>query len=131
MEYFEDGIWGPKGNGRCGEEDCPCGGAEIPRGEGYLYVSRQIVEFRRRFRSHQEAVEQMDRLVREKYGRPVSYAMRIGPTLLCRRAAKAKGIDLDIAAADAKLWWVSGNVPLRATPMAGSGLAKEEKRRWR
>jgi len=32
----------------CSDDACPCGfpGATIPRGEGYMYISKEVVDFR-------------------------------------------------------------------------------------
>jgi hypothetical protein len=48
---------------------------------------------------------------------------------MCEMGAKKRGLDLAVAAADAKYWWETGLVPLRATPKAGSAEAKKEKDR--
>jgi hypothetical protein len=42
---------------------------------------------------------------------------RLGPILVCERGAKLRNLDLEVAAADAKYWWETGRVPLRATPI--------------
>jgi hypothetical protein len=36
---------------------------------------------------------------------------------MCEECAKSLGLDLDVAAADAKHWWETGLAPLRPTPM--------------
>ncbi len=40
------------------------------------------------------------------------------PILVCEQGAKLRGIDLKVAADDAKRWWETGKAPLRPTPMA-------------
>jgi len=40
------------------------------------------------------------------------------PILMCEQGAKLRGLDLEVAAADAKYWWETGLVPLRVTPIA-------------
>ena len=40
------------------------------------------------------------------------------PILVCEEGAKLRGIDMEVAAADAKRWWETGKVPLRPTPLA-------------
>jgi len=42
-----------------------------------------------------------------------------GPILACVVGARKRGINLSVAAKDAKLWWETGRVPLRPTPKAG------------
>src|SRR5205085_9119964 len=44
---------------------------------------------------------------------------RIGPVLMCEQGARLRNLDLGVAAADAKQWWETGQVPLRATPIKG------------
>ncbi len=36
---------------------------------------------------------------------------------MCELGAKCRGLDLEIAASDAKHWWATGEIPLRPTPM--------------
>jgi len=40
------------------------------------------------------------------------------PILVCEQGARLRGIDMKVAADDAKRWWETGKVPLRPTPMA-------------
>jgi len=40
------------------------------------------------------------------------------PILVCEEGAKLRGLDLEVAAADAKYWWETGLAPLRATPLS-------------
>jgi hypothetical protein len=104
MDYFEVPVDVPPGSdGVCSDNDCPCGfpGARIPRGAGYLYVSQTVVGFRRDARTF---------LV---LGQDVAT-----PTLVCEQGARKRGLDLEVAAADARYWWKTGLVPLRATPLA-------------
>jgi hypothetical protein len=42
-----------------------------------------------------------------------------GPILVCETGAKKRNLDLRVAAADAKHWWATGQVPFRPTPKAG------------
>jgi hypothetical protein len=39
------------------------------------------------------------------------------PILICEQAAKNRGLNLDVAANDARLWWGTGKVLRRATPL--------------
>ena len=36
--------------------------------------------------------------------------------LVCEEGAKLRGLNLEVAAADAKHWWETGKIPFRATP---------------
>ena len=133
MKYFEVPESNPGSGGLCSDNDCPCGnpGARIPRGSGYMYVSKEVVDFRRDALTVQEA-EQKVALMRQRMGTFILFGQNvITSTLMCEQGAKKRGLDLDVAAADAKYWWKTGLVPLRATPLAGSPEAREERERVR
>ena len=87
----------------CSDKGCPCPETPIPEGSGYLYIS-------------QEAVVRMKAIK----GGTARGALGVGlmPLLVCGQGARLRGIDLKVAADDARQWWESGKVPLRATPMA-------------
>jgi hypothetical protein len=129
MEYFELPEARPGQDGLCSDNDCPCGypGAIIPRGSGYMYISKDVVEFRRDARSVREAERKKARWQQQSGVLP--FQNLFTSTLMCEQGARKRGLDLDVAAADAKYWWETGLVPLRATPLAGSKEAKEERER--
>lgn len=105
---------------RCSDNACPCGspGAAIPHGEGFMYVSEDVVKWRRDARSVQESQQKAQKL-RKKSRMPVIFGQdMILPTLMCEQGARQRGLDLAVAAADARYWWETGRVPLRATPQA-------------
>ncbi len=119
MEYFEVPEARPGQDGICSDNDCPCGfpGATIPRGSGYMYISEAVVDFRRdalTVREAEQKAARMQRTMNVVFGQDV-----VTPTLMCEQGAKKRGLDLKVAAADAKHWWATGLAPLRATPMAG------------
>lgn len=119
MDYFEVPEALPGQDGICSDNDCPCGfpGATIPRGSGYIYISEAVVDFRRDARSVREAEQKMARMQQRMnvvFGQNVVTA-----TLMCEQGARKRGLDLEVAAADARHWWDTGMVPLRATPLAG------------
>jgi len=128
LEYFEADV--PSGDGLCSDNDCPCPNVVIPRGEGYLYISQEIVNFRRIYRREEDAERAMRKSLEQKYSRdPVlsdlhrygatlNYFFRTGPILVCELGARRRNLNLEVAAADAKRWWKTGQVPLRATPLA-------------
>lgn len=92
----------PKESGLCSDRECPCSETVIPKGTGYFYISKEAVNFMK---------------ARLKGGAQgfVSGPM---PILVCEEGAKLRGIDMEVAAADAKRWWETGEVPLRPTPLA-------------
>ena len=114
--YFECSR--PTGDGTCSDNECPCGlpGTTLQRGSGYLYISKEVVDFRRDARTEAEAtakiasIEQQSGIV---ITNPNSLASAI---LICKQAALKRGIDLEIASRDASHWWETGEVPLRPTP---------------
>lgn len=117
VDYFE--VSRPDGDGICGESTCSCGGVVLPRGSGYLYISRDAVKFRRNARSLQEALAKEKRVRSQMSDMAESAAVIHGRTtaiLMCERAAKKKSLNLEVAAADAKHWWETGMAPLRITP---------------
>ena len=116
MKYFE--VPRPPGDGLCSDNACPCPEVKIPRGSGYLYVSQKAVEFRR----DAPTIEELKRkLIFIKASSGFAYTKILqtpSAILMCKKGAKLRGIDLEIASADAKYWWKTGLVPLRATPKA-------------
>jgi ribosomal protein L24E len=119
MEYFEVPEARPGEDGICSDNDCPCGfpGAAIPRGSGYMYISESVVDFRRDARTLREA-EQKVALMQQR-AHVLFDQNVITSTLMCKQGASKRGLDLEVAAADARHWWETGLVPLRATPLAG------------
>jgi len=130
MEYFECSV--PTDNGLCSDNACPCPEAVIPRGKGYLYIEQSLVDFRRKYPAiesarrviQQERKQLQQTLARNSDRQEIIYRYRLGPVLVCEEGAKLRNLDLEVAAADAKHWWETGLVPLRATPIAKEpGLA--------
>jgi ankyrin repeat protein len=108
----------PSGDGTCSDNGCPCGwpGAILPRGTGYLYVSKEVVDFREDACTEAEATAKIMSLQKRSgvvIANPNSLASAI---LICKQAALKRGVDLDIASQDARHWWETGEVPLRPTP---------------
>lgn len=120
MKYFECDV--PEGNGLCSDNACPCPEVVIPRGAGYLFIDQDLVDFRRQFPTLAGARVEMRRRqaeMRANLGGMFTGFYRLGPILVCEQGAKLRGLDLEIAAADARHWWETGQVPLRPTPLAG------------
>jgi TM2 domain-containing membrane protein YozV len=126
MEYFEVPEARPGQDGLCSDNDCPCGypGARIPRGTGYIYISKAVVDFRRDARTVREAEMKME-LMRKRMNAVIMFDQNtVSSTLMCEQGARKRGLDLAVAAADARYWWETGLVPLRETPLAGSSAVK-------
>ncbi len=118
MEYFQ--LLVPKGNGLCSDNECPCGdpGAVIPRGTGFMFISQGVVDFRQDARTIRDVEEKIKRIEKQLKIRAVFSQNTITSIVMCEQGAKKRGLSLDVAAADAKHWWKTGLVPLRATPLA-------------
>ena len=117
MEYFECDA--PGGDGLCSDNACPCPEVKIPRGTGYLYISQDLVDFRRQYPTLQSARQAMQKKHSEigtSLGSNVSGFYTLGPILVCEQGANLRKLDLEVAAADAVHWWKTGQVPLRPTP---------------
>jgi len=113
---------------RCSDNSCPCGlpGAGIPRGEGYVYVSKEIADFRADCLNEAETRLKVD-LLSTQTGTAISAAGGVfAPILMCEQGARKRGLDLSVAAADAQHWWKTGLVPLRPTPLAGAGTSSDD-----
>lgn len=124
MNYFECAA--PPGDGCCSDNACPCPEVEIPRGQGYLFISQELVAFRRQYPGEEEAGAAMEARLRGAGFSGGFYS--ISPVLVCEQGAKLRNLDLKVAAADAAHWWATGKVALRATPSAGSEAPAAETR---
>ena len=127
LDYFE--MPRPDGDGVCNDEECGCKGGVISRGGGYLYVSQEVVDFRRDARSVEAAQAKENRVRMQSQDMDETAAVMHGMTtavLLCEQAARRRGLDLEVAAADAQHWWETSGAPLRATPVVEASEAKSE-----
>src|SRR3972149_2338831 len=111
--FFE--VPRPPGDGLCSDDQCPCPENLIPRGTGYVFISQDVVNNRRNARSVAEAQVLADRMQQEmsrRLGVPAvfvaSFKNVLTPVLMCEQGARLRGIDLAVAAADAKHWWETG-----------------------
>jgi len=92
-----------------------------------MCISKAVVDFRRDARTVREA-EQKVALMQRRMNIVFDQNV-VTSTLMCEQGARKRGLDLDVAAADAKYWWETGLAPLRATPLAdGVELSEQEKR---
>jgi len=119
LDYFE--VPRPEGDGVCSDDACSCKRAVIVRGNGYLYVSQEAVDFRNDARSVEAAQAKANRVRLQMSDMAEAAAVIHGRTaavLLCQQAAERRCLALVVAAADARHWWDTGMAPLRATPVA-------------
>jgi hypothetical protein len=111
LTYFE--VLCPTGDGICSDRSCPCSNTIIPRGSGYLYISKEVVDFRSNAKTLFEVNVKLStyKVVGGKVDNPAA------PVLMCEVAAIGRKLDLKVAAEDARYWWETGLAPLRPTPM--------------
>lgn len=121
LSYFEDEK--PRGSGLCSDNSCPCPETSIPKGTGYLFIGSDIVAFRRRYPRLNDARKAKEAQLNQQLdsqGLGAAFmSYRIGPILVCEQGARLRQLDLDVAGADARYWWETGQVPLRPTPLVG------------
>lgn len=117
VEYFYQPITSPA---FCSDNQCPCNETSIKKGKGFLYVSKEAVEFRRDARSEKELKAKAAKYIESLGGGDrtavVLDHMMYKAALICETAAKQRGLNLKVAAADAKYAWKYSQAPLRATP---------------
>ncbi|MBN1602267.1 MAG: hypothetical protein JW915_11700 [Chitinispirillaceae bacterium] len=101
--------------GYCADNDCNCSLTPLPRGGGYIYISEEVVEFRKDALSLAEVQEKLEHTAGS--GEYIS-TNKYAPILVCEIAAYRRNLDLVVAKDDAKMYWREGRVPLRATPLA-------------
>ena len=107
--------------GYCSDNDCPCSVTQIQHGTGYLYISPEVVKFRRNALTQAECRKKLTRLTeKNEYLSLQQYE----PILICNKGAKIRNLDLKIAAEDARVWWETQKAPLRATPFAVKASTK-------
>lgn len=123
VTYME--VPGNDKDGLCSDDSCPCGspGARIPRGEGFIYVSKDVAEFRKDCPTVAQTELKIQRMQQQLGGMIFAGSGVFRPILMCELGAKKRGIDMEIAAADARHWWNTGQVPIRRTPLAGEETA--------
>ena len=117
MQFME--VPRPLGEGRCSDIDCPCGfeGVVIPKGKGYVYISKEVVEFRRDCLTLIELQRKIQRISLQKGANIPSLLLISKPILMCEQGARKRRLNMEIAAEDARYWWNTGLVPLRPTPL--------------
>lgn len=68
----------------------------------------------------------MQEQLRAEYG-SFTGLYHLGPILVCERGAKLRKLNLEVAAKDAKYWWKTEKIPLRAKPLRKSIKKKQKK----
>ncbi len=105
-------------SGLCSDNSCDCGypGAIIPRGEGYVYISKEVADFRADCLSESVLIEKIQKISKNMGSYICADSGVFEPILMCEQGAKMRKLNLVVATADAKHWWKTGLVPLRSTP---------------
>ncbi|MGH9428818.1 MAG: hypothetical protein ACRD2L_21230, partial [Terriglobia bacterium] len=124
LEYFE--TLPRAGDGVCSDRNCPCAEVPIPHGTGYLYVSKETIEFRRDARTLDDMQKKLEKLEEQLNQFIMMDPELASGVLMCEQGARLRNLDLEVAAGDARRWWESGLIPLRPTPLAGTGLEEDE-----
>jgi hypothetical protein len=122
LQYFEVPVEGSFF--LCSDNQCPCPGtAHLALGDtGYLYVNPEVIEMRKDALTSAE-LERKTAAMRQKAAAMAGGSATIFfdtgtvfPIIMCKQGAERRGLDLKVAAADAKHWASTGLVPLRETP---------------
>ena len=121
--YFE--VPRPQGTARCSDRACPCSEIEIPQGSGFLYISQELCNFRQDCLTYSELLIKLQQMADSDKATQATGAAGVvrflapgtsAPILMCKHAANLRGVNMNLAAADAAHWWKTGLVPLRPTP---------------
>jgi len=84
-----------------------------------MYVSKEVADFRKDCLTEAAARQKIQRMSVQMGGACIIAGSGVfAPILMCEQGARKRGIDLEVAAGDAKHWWQTGQVPVRATPLA-------------
>ena len=126
LEYFEVPVEGSFF--LCSDKECPCPGtAHLALGDtGYLCVNPEVIEMRKDALTSaqlERKVAAMRHRVDAMAGGSSTLVFDTGtvyPIIMCKQGAERRGLDLRVAAADAKHWASTGLVPLRETPRRDS-----------
>jgi hypothetical protein len=104
----------------CSDNECPCTDQRqlVIGKDAYLYISPEVVSFRKDCLSLLELEMKVSRL-----SSPVDMLAAVShsmPKYLCGMGARRRGLDLAVALADGQAAAKTGFVPLRPTPRAGA-----------
>ncbi len=117
---FETGEKNPQ-QVLCSDSDGPCAGTEVLviGKTAYLYISQQVVDFRKDCLSIMERDIKLQDMSRSVRATALTVDGGIAnPFYLCEACAKARGLNLSVALEDAKTAAKTGFAPLRPTPLS-------------
>ncbi len=104
-----------QGVGYCSDNECSCTLTQLSFGGGYVYISPEVVDFRKNALTLAEVKVKLEQ--QTQAGEYISVS-KYAPILVCEIAAQKRNLDMAVAKADAQMFWREGRVPLRATPWA-------------
>jgi hypothetical protein len=119
VKYFEVAI--PKSpQYLCSDRSCPCPGTEqlVPGKTGFVYISEETVQLRANAPlTHKAFMKAQEDSAKARGVAMVFFAQgTYEPLFMCEQAARQRGLDLTVAAADAAYLFKHGWCPLRPTP---------------
>jgi hypothetical protein len=104
----------------CSDRECSCLGHDVLTAgkNGYLFISPEVVITRSQYPSWCDMLAHLQE-VKGQSGAGMM-VVDVNPLFMCEEGARQRGLDLEIAAADAENWVKVGLCPLRSTPSASS-----------
>jgi hypothetical protein len=104
----------------CSDDECPCLGNKKlePGRDGYIYINPEVVEWRSDALRWSDLEAKLQRIEQATNAIWISTAGFNIPIYICEQGARLRGIDLEVAAADAENWSRTGLLPLRQSPKA-------------
>lgn len=109
----------------CSDNECPCTDREplIIGRTAYLYISQEVVDFRKTCVTLLEREIQLQQYARRLGGAALMIDGGVAnPFYLCKTGATRRGLDLSVALADAKRVAETGFAPLRPTPPSNGSV---------
>jgi hypothetical protein len=92
-----------------------------------MYVSPEVAEFREDCLGVEAAKEKIASMENRLHAGIVAGSGVFAPILMCEQGARKRGLDLAVAAEDARHWWTTGLVPVRSTPLASAARQEPPK----
>jgi len=121
---------------KCVDKLCECASTSLGLKDCYLYISPDAAEFRADAITFEQAKAKVASLKAAGKLTATPKQSKWTGVIYCEAAAKRRGLDLNVARADAEHWWRTGQMPLRATPLADKkgnillGGVIEKPRKW-
>jgi len=103
----------------CSDERCDCNEIELFQNDSYIFISNELVEFRRDCLTNIKFDEKIDQIKKDNEIDNFTFIGGIAPKpiIMCKSAAQRNKLHLGRANSDAKLWWLENKLPLESTPI--------------